>query len=129
MSFLSVFNSTPGGSGGNLLPEFIAGLVCCPWSCQDLLQKPSFLHLWAPSPALPGQIRLYSAQPGARLPEEPLGISGLSCLVPVERKGGTDPLQWTIWRGTESSRMEERRMQKAETEVNTKQTYRRDMGS
>lgn len=46
VSFLSVFNSTPGGSGGNLLPEFIAGFVCCPWSCQDVLQKPSFHHLW-----------------------------------------------------------------------------------
>lgn len=59
--------------------------------------------VWRPPVrAFPAQIRLYSAELGARLPEEPFGISSLSCFVPAERKGGEHPLEWTICLDTES---------------------------
>lgn len=51
-----------------------------------------------------GQIRDYLAQLGAGLPEEPSDISSLSCLFPLERKGGAaradhlsrDPVQTRV---------------------------------
>lgn len=44
------------------------------------------------------------AQLGARLPEKLSGVSSVSCSVSMGRKGGEEPLEWTICPGTEARR-------------------------